>query len=154
MHLYPCVGYVNLSHLTFHQLLQRGFIALIIKASGKIKYPLKPPPQLWNYQTDPKPFNVHREAQPAFDLLGHIKEDLNIENRLVVAKGGGDGGGIGWEFGICRGKLFYIGWRNNKVLMYSTGTSIKYSVINHNGKDMKKNTYMIICMYTFLYSKN
>ena len=41
-----------------------------------------------------------------------------IENRLVVAKGGGGGGGKDWEFGISRCKLLYIGWVNNKVLLY------------------------------------
>ena len=32
----------------------------------------------------------------------------DIENRLVVAKGEGDGGGKDWEFGISRCKL--LGW--------------------------------------------
>ena len=26
-----------------------------------------------------------------------------------------------WEFGISRFELLYIGWLNNKVLLYSTG---------------------------------
>ena len=30
----------------------------------------------------------------------------NIENRLVVAKEEGDGGGMDWEFGVSRYKLF------------------------------------------------
>ena len=57
------------------------------------------------------------------------------ENRLVVAKGEGDGGGKDWEFGISRCKLVYIGWINNKVLLYSTGNYIKYPVVNHNRKE-------------------
>ena len=40
-----------------------------------------------------------------------------------------------WEFGISRCKLLYIGWVNNKVLLYSTGKYIQYPVINHNGKE-------------------
>ena len=40
-----------------------------------------------------------------------------------------------WEFGISRCKLLYIGWINNKVLLYSTGNYIHYPVINHNGKE-------------------
>ena len=28
----------------------------------------------------------------------------------------------------------YLGWTNNKVLLYSTGNCIQYPVINHNGK--------------------
>ena len=49
------------------------------------------------------------------------------ENRLVVAKGR-EVGGKHWEFGISRGKLVYIGWINNKVLLYSTGNYIQYPV--------------------------
>ena len=51
-----------------------------------------------------------------YDINQHIYEietDLDIENRLVVAKGGG--GGKNWEFGISRYKLVYIEWINNKV---------------------------------------
>ena len=57
----------------------------------------------------------------------------------MVAKGEGGGGGKGWEFGISRFKLLYIGWINNKVLLYSTGNYIQYPMLNHNGKNMKKN---------------
>ena len=49
-----------------------------------------------------------------------------------------------WEFGVSRCQLLYIEWINNKVLLYSTGNYIQYSVINHNGKEYiyKKNIYM------------
>ena len=47
-------------------------------------------------------------------------------------------GGKDWEFGISRCKLLYIGWINNKVLLYSTDNYIQYSVINHNGKEYEK----------------
>ena len=36
-----------------------------------------------------------------------------------------------WEFGISRGKLVYIGWINNNVLLCSTENYIQYPVINH-----------------------
>ena len=62
----------------------------------------------------------------------------DVENRLVVAKGEGVEGGMEWEVGISRCKLLYIGWINNKVLLYSTGNYIQYSVINHNGKEYEK----------------
>ena len=45
----------------------------------------------------------------------------------------------------CRGKLLYIGWINNKVLLYSTGKYIQYLVIKDNGKGYEKedtNTYV------------
>ena len=71
--------------------------------------------------------------------------DSQTENRLVVAKGEGGGGGMDWEFGISRCKLVYIGWINNQVLLYSTGNYIQYPVINHNGKQYeKKNVCMCI----------
>ena len=56
----------------------------------------------------------------------------------MVAKGEEDVGGKGREFGISRCKLLYIGWINNKVLLYSTGNCIQYPVINYNGKGYKK----------------
>ena len=40
-----------------------------------------------------------------------------------------------WEFGVNRFKLVYMGWINNKVLLYSTGNYIQYPVINHSGKE-------------------
>ena len=43
------------------------------------------------------------------------------------------------EFGISRCRLLYIGWINNKVLLYSTGNYIQYRVITHNGKEYLKN---------------
>ena len=45
---------------------------------------------------------------------------------------------VDWEFGISRCKLLYIGWINNKVLLYSTGKYIQYPVINHHGKEYEK----------------
>ena len=64
----------------------------------------------------------------------------------MLAKGEeGGGGGKDWEFGISRCKLLYIGWINNKVLLYSTGNYIQYPVINHNGKDYEKE-YIYICI--------
>ena len=40
-----------------------------------------------------------------------------IENRLVVAKEDGVGGGLEWEFGINRCKLVCREWIHNKVLL-------------------------------------
>ena len=67
------------------------------------------------------------------------KQTQDIENRLVVAKREGEGGGEkDWEFGISRGKLLYIEWINSKVLLYSTGNSTQYSVITYMGKESEK----------------
>ena len=56
----------------------------------------------------------------------------------MVAKGEGVGGQMKWEVGISRYKLLYIGWINNKVLLYSTGNNIQYLMVNRNGKEYKK----------------
>ena len=56
----------------------------------------------------------------------------DIENRLVVAKGGG--GRVDWEFGVRRYKLLFTRWIN-KVLLYSRGNYIQYPMISHNGKE-------------------
>ena len=68
--------------------------------------------------------------------LWNRNRNKDIENRLVIAKGEGVGGGMEWEVGVSRGKLLYmlIEWINNKVLLYSTENYIQYPMINHNGK--------------------
>ena len=40
------------------------------------------------------------------------------------------GGGIDWEFGIDMYTLLYLKYKTNKDLLYSTGNSAQYSVIN------------------------
>ena len=74
------------------------------------------------------------------------KKGFVSENRLVVAKGKGSGGGMEWEFRVSRCKLLYIECINNKVLLYSTGNYIQCPVINHSGKEYKKECiYMYNC---------
>ena len=53
----------------------------------------------------------------------------------MVAKWEGVEGGMEWKFGVSRCKLIYIGWINNKVLVYSTENYIQYPMINYNGKE-------------------
>ena len=48
------------------------------------------------------------------------------------------GGRMGWEFGVSRCKVLYTEWINNKVQLCSTGNSIQYPGINHNGKEYEK----------------
>ena len=54
-----------------------------------------------------------------------------------------------WEFGISRCKLLYIEWIHSKVLLYSTGDYIQYSVINHTGKEYEKRMYIYIYIYMY-----
>ena len=60
---------------------------------------------------------------------------MDIENRLVVAKGERIWEGMEWEVGVSRCNLLYMEWINNKVLLYSTENYIQYPMINHNGKE-------------------
>ena len=62
----------------------------------------------------------------------------------MVAKGGVEGRGTGWESGVGRCKLLHLEWINNKVLIWSTRDNIQYPVINRNAKECKKNLYMCI----------
>ena len=70
---------------------------------------------------------------------------MDIENRLVVAKGEGVERGMEWEVGVSRCKLLYIEWINNKVLLYSTEKYIQYPMTNHNGKECLKKE----CVYMY-----
>ena len=75
---------------------------------------------------------------------------------------GREGSGVG----TSRGKLLYIGWINNKVPLCSTGNYIQHPIINHNGKEHKKDdiiyevsitlNHFSVCIYsiTFLYPRN
>ena len=74
----------------------------------------------------------------------------DIENRLVAAKGKGEGEGMNWEFGINICKLLYLKWINYKVLLFSSGNYIQYPVINHNGKEYEKE-YIYVCIYIYIY---
>ena len=66
------------------------------------------------------------------------KQNPGCRKQTGGCQGGGGGEGMEWEAGVSRCKLLYIGWINNKVLVYSTETCIQYPMINHNGKEYKK----------------
>ena len=58
----------------------------------------------------------------------HCKEGKHRDRRGMV-----------WEFEVSRCKIiFYIGWINNKVLLYSAVKLIHYPAINCKGKDYEK----------------
>ena len=71
----------------------------------------------------------------------------DTENKLVVAKGEGPGGGMEWASAISRCKLACIEWINNKVLLCSTGNYIQIPVINHNWKEYEKE---YVCVWVWL----
>ena len=59
-----------------------------------------------------------------------------------VRKGGR---GVDEGFRISRCTVLYIGWINNRRLLYSTGNYALYPVINHNGKECVTEC---VCMYS------
>ena len=67
-------------------------------------------------------------------LIYGTETDLQIEQRLTVAKAEGSAGRTDWEFGVSGCKVLYTEWINSKILLYSTVSYIQYPVININGK--------------------
>ena len=63
-----------------------------------------------------------------------------------------DGGGMEWEFGISRCKLVYIGWINNKVLLYSTGNYTQCLLITYNGKEYEKEYVCVVYIYIYTHT--
>ena len=55
---------------------------------------------------------------------------MDLENRLVVAKGGSR---MDWEFGISRCKLLHLAWISNEVLLNSTWNYFWSLVMEHDG---------------------
>ena len=72
------------------------------------------------------------------NLLTKQKQTHRHREQTCGCQGEGAEGGMEGEFGTSRCKLLHIEWINNKVLLYSTGNYIQYTVINHNGKEYEK----------------
>ena len=53
---------------------------------------------------------------------------------MVQELGSGVNGGMDWEPGVSRCKLFYREGIKNKVLPNNTGNYVQYPKINHNRK--------------------
>ena len=53
-------------------------------------------------------------------VLSTEKKIMGLENRLVVARGGGGGRGRDWELGVKGFKLLLLEWTNNEILLCST----------------------------------
>ena len=56
------------------------------------------------------------------------KKIMDMENRFVVAKGEGGGGGgrsgMDWELGVNRCRMLPLEWISNGILLCSTGNSV------------------------------
>ena len=71
-----------------------------------------------------------------WNLSGKQKWTQGRREQTSVCQGGRSWGRAG--LGVWGYKLLYVEWINNKVLPYSTGNYIQYPVINHNGKEDKR----------------
>ena len=75
----------------------------------------------------------------------HTYTNLNVNRiypsdteQICDCQGGEGNRWKDWEFWIRRGKLIYIEWVNNKILMNGIGNYIEIPVINNNGKEYEK----------------
>ena len=85
------------------------------------------------------------------NFLQNRNKVTDVENKLMVAKEEGVGGGMEWEDGVSRCELLYMECINNKVLLFSIGNHSQYLMINHNGKEYKKECiYIYMCVYTYI----
>ena len=66
------------------------------------------------------------------------KQIQDVESRLIVVKREAGWGRYGVGVWVSRCKLLYVEWINNKVLLYSTGNYIQYSMTNHNAEEYLK----------------
>ena len=65
-------------------------------------------------------------------IIAKTRKHLNIKNleeKLIVTRDEGLGGGIHWEFATDMYTLLYFKYTANKNLLYSTGNSAQYSTI-------------------------
>ena len=66
--------------------------------------------------------------------MTQVNVSTKQKQTLVVTKGAGIGGGMGWDIGVIRCKLLCIEWIKSKALLPSTEDDIQYLMINHSGK--------------------
>ena len=68
-----------------------------------------------------------------------------MENRLVVAKGEGEGEGVGWMgyLGLIDADSLPLKWISNEILLCSTGNYV-WSLIMEHDNVKKKNVYMYV----------
>ena len=71
---------------------------------------------------------------------------MDVESRLVLAKGGEGEKRMNREFRIGRCKLLYLKWTSNGVLLYSIGNCVQSLGLEDN---MKKNN---VCIYIHIYT--
>ena len=96
--------------------------------------------EIWNVQT-----NLSMKQKQTHRQRGQV---------CGCQRGWGENrGGKDWAPGITIGKLLFIGWMNNEVLLCSTRNYIQYSVANCNREEYVEGIYMYNWI-TLLYRRN
>ena len=73
--------------------------------------------------------------------LSTEKKIMDLENRLVVAKGRGSG--MDWELGVNRCRLLPLEWISNEILLRSTGNYVWLLMMEHDNV-RKKNVHLYV----------
>ena len=76
--------------------------------------------------------------------LSTEKKIMDLENRLVVARGEGGGSGMNGELGVNRCRLLPLEWISNEILLCSTANYVWSLMMEHDNM-RKKNIYT--CMW-------
>ena len=69
---------------------------------------------------------------------------MDMESKLVIARGDEGAKGMDGEFGVGRQKVLHLECINNEVLLYSTGNYIQSLGQTMMENNIKKNVYMYI----------
>ena len=77
------------------------------------------------------------------NLSTEKKKLLDMENILVVVKGGG-GSWMDWECGVGRCKLLHLEWIGDEILLCSTGICILLLVMNMMEDNVGKRIYVCL----------
>ena len=77
----------------------------------------------------------------------------DIKIRLWLSRGRRGGRVTDWKFRVSRCKLLYLDWIS-KILLYSTGNYIDYSMINHKWKRILKKIVHMYGWVTWLHSRD
>ena len=73
------------------------------------------------------------------------KQIMDMESRLVIARGKGGRCGMDGEFGVGRCKLLYLEWINNGILLDSSKNYVQSLGLERDGRSMNKKN-VCICM--------
>ena len=75
--------------------------------------------------------------------LSTEKKIMDLENRLVIDKGEGEGSEMDWELVVNRRKLLPSEWISNEILLCSIGNYV-WSLIMEHDNVRKKNIHMYV----------